>query len=1139
MKRVSALLLRVVGLYSFFVRKSLILTFLLAFITNIIAQNQESVLTRKISIEANNENLSSVLRKIQQSGHCIINFTSDDVNGFKVTVSAKEKTVKQVLDDIMAHIYQQPFTYNVGENVISIIKTKKNVQPQPPGVQIAKGKVTDSHNDPLLGVNVRVKGTTAIGTVTDINGGFILKIPEEIKNPVLVFTFVGMSTKEIPYNVDFMNVVLTEGVELSEVVVMGIFNRPKESFTGAVTSMTSKELKQAGNRSVVSSIRNIDPSFRIADNIMIGSDPNSMPTITMRGSTSFPTGIKELQVDSKSLREANQPLFILNGFEVGLERIMDLDENQIETINLLKDASSTALYGTRGSNGVVVITTRRPESGKIQLTYNGSLNIEAPDLRPYNLMNAWEKLEYEKIAGLYYSQNADNEQNLLDMYNRRKNDVERGVNTYWIKYPVRTGVGSRHALRIEGGEETFRYAGAISYNNVAGAMKGSKRNTFNGNMHFIYNLKNLIFQNDLQIVSSKSKNSPYGNFADYTRINSYYKPYDDNGNLVKYLENYTLYQTDSKYLPLSYTRQTVYNPLYDALQPSKDESEYQQIVNNFSIEWHILPKELFVRGRFNVTTEKNRKDTYISAKHSMFDQYSAADFDRKGKYTYNTGNKSTYEGDITLNYSKTFNAVHQIYAGLGYNIAESKYEDYATVGEGITVINMDFLGMASKYEKEGRPGGMEGITRRAGVIFNGNYTYDRRYFVDFSGSVEGSSQFGADNRYAPFWSTGFGWNINNESFLKNNEIIKEARLRFSYGITGSQSFSPYQALLTYKDSGGKNYMGWYGTSIMGMGNKDLGWQKTRQYNIGADYRLYDGRIRLNVDVYNRITDNLLADVNLPLSSGFSSYRANVGKVENKGFEVGANFYILENRKHDFSWAVGGTLIHNKNKIKEISNSLEFLNEKLSAQESINPSFMYKEGESMQTIYAVKSKGIDPSNGKEVFIKQDGTETYIWDPKDKVACGDGEHKYIGNINTTVRYKGFTLTGYFGYRLGGYMYNSTLANKVENIVPYENADKRAYYNRWKKPGDITPFKGVNEFSRTYATSRFVMKENLFTGQSLSLTYEFPSLLAKKYLGCQYLAVKGYLEDFFYLSSIKREVGINYPYARKFSMTITTRF
>lgn len=453
MKRVSALLLRVVGLYSFFVRKSLILAFLLAFITNIIAQNQESVLTRKISIEAKNENLSSVLRKIQQSGHCTINFTSDDVNGFKVTVSAKEKTVKQVLDGIMAHIYQQPFTYNVGENVISIIKTKKNVQPQPPGVQIAKGKVTDSHNDPLLGVNVRVKGTTAIGTVTDINGGFILKIPEEIKNPVLVFTFVGMSTKEIPYNVDFMNVVLTEGVELSEVVVMGIFNRPKESFTGAVTSMTSKELKQAGNRSVVSSIRNIDPSFRIADNIMIGADPNSMPTITMRGSTSFPTGIKELQVDSKSLREANQPLFILNGFEVGLERIMDLDENQIETINLLKDASSTALYGTRGSNGVVVITTRRPESGKIQLTYNGSLNIEAPDLRPYNLMNAWEKLEYEKIAGLYYSQSADNEQNLLDMYNRRKNDVERGVNTYWIKYPVRTGVGSRHALRIEGGRK--------------------------------------------------------------------------------------------------------------------------------------------------------------------------------------------------------------------------------------------------------------------------------------------------------------------------------------------------------------------------------------------------------------------------------------------------------------------------------------------------------------------------------------------------------------------------------------------------------------------------------------------------------------------------------------------------------------
>ncbi|MCD7939749.1 MAG: SusC/RagA family TonB-linked outer membrane protein, partial [Bacteroides intestinalis] len=442
-----------------------------------------------------------------------------------------------------------------------------------------------------------------------------------------------------------------------------------------------------------------------------------------------------------------------------------------------------------------------------------------------------------------------------------------------IKYPVRTGIGSRHALRIEGGEETFRYAGAISYNNVAGAMKGSERNTFNGNMHFIYNLKNLIFQNDLQIVSSKSKNSPYGNFADYTLINSYYKPYDDNGNLVKYLEDHTYYPTDRQSLPLSYINQTMFNPLYDALQPSKDESEYQQIINNFSIEWYILPEELFVRGRFNVISERSRKDTYISAKHSMFDKYSAADFERKGKYTYGTENKSTYEADITLNYSKKFNSVHQVYAGLGYNIAESKYEDYTTVGEGITVINMDFLGMASKYEKEGRPGGVEGITCRVGFIFNGNYTYNRRYFVDFSGSVEGSSQSGAGNRYAPFWSAGIGWNMNNEPFIKNIKMIQEGRLRFSYGSTGSQSFSPYQALLTYKDSGGKNYMGWYGTSIMGMGNKDLGWQKTRQYNIGTDWRLWDGRIRLNLDVYNRITDNLLADVNLPSSSGFTSYRA--------------------------------------------------------------------------------------------------------------------------------------------------------------------------------------------------------------------------------------------------------------------------
>jgi hypothetical protein len=582
----------------------------------------------------------------------------------------------------------------------------------------------------------------------------------------------------------------------------------------------------------------------------------------------------------------------------------------------------------------------------------------------------------------------------------------------------------------------------------------------------------------------------------------------------------------------------VYNPLYDALLPSRNTNSYLQALNNFSAEWRILP-ELFVRGQLGISITKSRSDAYTSAENSMFDNYTDADFERKGRYVYGTGESFRYEGSLTLNYSKLFNDVHQVFVGGGWTVSEETSENYSVTGEGISILNMDFLGMASKYLKDGRPSGSESILRNTGVMLNGSYTYNRRYFVDVSGKYEGSSQFGANKRFAPFWSSGVGWNLGNEQFLQNT-IVNTARLRLSYGITGSQAFSPYQALITYQDFGGKNYQQWYGSYIKALGNEDLAWSKTTQYNIGTEWALFNYRVRLNVDVYNRITDDLLTDINLPIAGGFTSYKANVGKVRNTGVEVSVNAFILQNREHRFSWSVGGTLAHNKNTIMEISNSLEFLNEELMNQTgAINPSFLYKEGESLNTIYAVPSKGIDPSSGKEIYVKADGSETFTWDSKDQIASGVEEPKIRGSLNTTIRYKGIFLSAYFNYRAGGQIYNSTLASKVENVYPFENLDKRAYYDRWRTPGDLAQYKSVKDFSTTNNTTRFVMDENSFTLQTINVGYDFPAEWTKKYLSLQYLSIRGYLEDVLYLSTIRRERGLSYPFSRKFSLSLTLRF
>lgn len=1114
---------------------SLRLAFLLMLLLNAPALMHAQSGGNNVSVKCENEPLASVLKTIEKKSDVKIMFTFEEVKPYHVRMNVNGVSAEQA---VKTALQGTPLVYKLRTgNTTTILISKPSsttkTQPRRQGFRTVTGRIVDSNADPLVNVSVYTSKAQR-GTVTDANGDFSIYVADN-KADKLVLRFVGMETVEKHIAAGTSDIQLGRIVmkddksQLSEVVVTGVFNKPKESYTGAATSFTHKQLEEAGSRSLLTSLQNMDPSFNIADNISIGSNPNSLPNITMRGASSLPTDVQDLQTSTENMRTANQPLFILDGFEITLTQFMDLDESQVGSITLLKDASSTALYGSKGSNGVVVITSKNIKQGKLRVNYKGTLSIEAPDLTSYNLMNSREKLIYEKAAGLYESSNAISDLELKDVYNQRKLDVERGVDTYWLKYPVRTGVGSRHSLSVDGGNEALRYNASVSYNDVEGAMKGSNRKTLTGEMFLLYKYKNWTFQNRLSIISSKSNESPYGDFSQYCTLNAYYTPYDEDGNIKKELEN-RYYISTGRY-------NTVYNPLYNAMLPQKNTSEYTSITNNFAVEWHILP-ELFVRGQFSYTKTTNRSDRYICADNTMFDSYIDDDYKRKGRYTMGNGNSHSMNGQITLNYTKDFADVHQIFAGLGCTFDESKSESYSVTGEGISVLNMDFLGMTNQYLKDGRPSGSESLSRDFGMLFNFRYTYDSRYFVDLNGKYDGSSQFGSNNHFAPFWSTGLGWNIQNEKWLKGNKNINVARLKASYGVTGSQNFASYLSLRTYKDYGGKSTQGWYGVTLMAYGNPDLKWQKTNQLNIGTELVLLQNNLSVSFDVYNKVTDNLLTDINLPLSSGFASYKANVGKVQNRGWELYVSGTVLKSRDNSFRWKLGMNMIHNANKIKEISNSLKALNDQLTSTSSYNPSFMYKEGESMNTIYAVKSKGIDPSNGKEIYVKADGTETYTWDSKDQVACGTTDPKVQGNFNTNLYWKGFSLNMIFGYRWGGKAYNTALANKVENIYPYDNADRRALYSRWKQPGDVVDFKSVEDVTKTYATSRFVFKDNTFYGSSLSLSYELPRTWIS-HVGLDYLKLTADTEDLFYMSTIKRERGTSYPFSRKFAFSLTARF
>ena len=991
--------------------------------------------------------------------------------------------------------------------------------------RLLRGKVTDKAGDPLPGVAVQVKGTSQ-GVTTNADGEYYIMV-KGVETPVLVFTFVGMEPQEITFEKGkhVIDVVMQESQQrLDEVVVTGIFKKAKESYTGAVTTVTKDEILAFRGQNLLQTLRSIDPAFNIVENNEFGSDPNRLPDITVRGSSSLTTDLQELNEGVKN--DLNVPLIIMDGFEISLTKLMDYNDEEIESINILKDAAATAIYGSRGANGVIVIVSKQPEAGKLKVFAQVGMTFEIPDLTSYDLMKASDKLALEYAAGLYnHTTNPSKDIMLKEAYYKRLKAVNEGVETDWLSQPLHTGVGQNYNVRFEGGSQEFRWLASLGYKDIQGAMIGSDRKTFNGAVTLSYTYKNLIFRNQTTIGSNRSNESPYGSFSTYARQQPYNAPWDAEGKLNRYFDGWDAGESKLQ------------NPLYDATLNNLNRSGYTEIINNFSIEWK-MNDALTVRGKFGISHTDNTSDRYISPESSEFKNYTGDEVLRKGRYTLGTGKSTRYEGNLTLSYSKLFNDVHSLYAGVDASISESESYSYGFVAEGFTN-DRPYLGNALAYAANGMPSASESTTRRVGLVGNVNYVYDNRYYADFSLRTDGSSQFGSNKRFGTFWSAGIGWNLHQEKFLKGNDFLNVLRLRLSYGETGSQKFSAYQALPMFKYYDNDRYGYWGGAYLMGLGNEDLKWQVTSQYNAGLEFTILKNRIKGSLDVYTKTTNNLLSSMDLPLATGFSSYMENIGKVKNTGFEASLSGYLVRDTERDITLMVSGKLAYNKNEIVKLSDDLKRQTAKmLEADADINT--LYYEGRSQNSIYAVRSLGIDPSSGKEIFLDKNGNPTYEWKPSDKVYMGVAEPTYKGNAGLSFSYKDLSLNLSFGYHWGGKQYNSTLLNKVEvttTTIKNSNVDNRVFSDRWLKDGDVVYFKGLSN-EQTRMTSRFVMSDNVFSLQSASIQYRWTADYLKQ-MGIENVRFSVNASDLFYISSVKTERGTSYPYARNVGLNVSLLF
>lgn len=1031
------------------------------------------------------------------------------------------------------------FVYILSLSTNAIAQNKNNSKETyllPPHGNCVYGRVIEKlSKEPMVGVTIRLDGHST-GVITDINGCYVLTLPE--KGGLVIYSYIGFETRKIKVTsrqkVDVQMVEATESIQ--EVIVTGYNSIQKESFTGNTTKIEKEDLLKVNPNNLISAIQTFDPSFRIQENLAAGSDPNSLPQFVLRGQTGIgETTLGQTSTSSISREvlsgNSNLPIFILDGFEVDVEKIYDLDMNSIHSINILKDAAATAMYGSRAANGVIVIERRAPEAGKFRVQYSGVLSAELPDLSSYNLMNAREKLETERLAGLYDS-NTPEIDPYTNGYYQRLNNVLTGVDTYWLSQGLRTALNHKHSVFIDGGENDVRWGVELGFRGTEGVMKHSSRKNANAAFYVDYRIGGLQIKNKVTYTYNKSTDVPFNSFSDYSHLLPYMRLYDENGDYVRRLEKF------------DGASGTQVNPLYEInFYNSFDHSGYDEVTDDLSLNWRITDG-LCLRGQFSVLMRNSTGDLY---KDPASASYSASTGNINGEKTESTQKRTVIDGSLSLMYNNTFKG-HNLNICLSSNMRQTQSTASETRYRGFPGGDL----VSSNYAAEvyGKPSSSDNTTRLVGALLTSNYTYNNIYLADLTGRIDGSSEFGSDKRWSMFWSTGAGINIHNYDFMKSNELFSMLKFRASYGLTGKTNFSLYSAKDMYQLQTDSWYPTGYGVFLYQMGNPNLKWERKYTLDYGVEIGLWHDKIYLKASAYDERTIDLITDYTIPSSTGFTSYKENMGKVKNTGVELELRARLYSDRNWLFQ--LYGSFARNKNTIIEISQAMRDYNKRVEELFSgYNPEsssdskyaktyLKYYEGASLTSIYGMKSLGISPTNGKEIYLRRNGDVTDVWSADEWTIIGDTAPKGQGSFGYTLSYKQLSMFASFLYTFGGDAYNNTLVSYVENAdIKNDNVDKRVLLDRWQKPGDITTMKDIRDRNvTTGASSRFVQKNNTLQWSSLTMSYNFrPEQLKKLHLSGLRLSFT--MNDLFYWSTIRQERGLDYPYSRSFNLTTNIIF
>lgn len=1019
-----------------------------AFCLNLTAYAQDITLkNRNITVKEAMEELKKA------SGYSFV-FSSKDVNtGKKISLSAEKASIEEVVNQILQG--QDNLTYEIRDKKIIVRKAVQNTAPAQAGK--VKGTIVDATGMPVIGAAVKEKGTSN-GVVSDIDGNFALEVGN---NATLEISYIGYKTLEIKASQKPMNITMVEDAEmLDEVVVVGYGSQRKSDLTGGITSVNAEQLEMVTSNNLLDKLAGQVPGLSITTS---NARPGEEQSLRVRG--------------INSLTASNTPLIVLDGIPYN-GSLGDIDPETIESLSVLKDASSAAIYGSRGSNGVILIQTKKGKVGKAQVTYKGQVGLEQVQSR----LNVMDGAEYYQMRQDYYRQAMGWEGEQLNPQNiLRPSELpnyEAGVTTDWQDIVFRNALTNRHTISITGGTESTQYSATISNLKQEGVMKNTGIRRTNVSLNVIQDLNSwLKIGIGTQFVDKDiDKNQPYLEAA--LKMSPYGQYLDEEGRYIDYPMDETLF----------------YNPMANI--DAATDNQYRNLFLSGFAEVQLPVKGLSYRTNFGYNYRSSFEGSYYGR-----NTLSGKSVD--GTASIYNKHYWDYTWENVINYDRQFGKHKLNLTGL-FSMQETSDQSATQSAECFVNDDSEYHNMNAGEKNQKVSSGLT-ETSTLSYMFRANYNYDNRYMLTLTGRADGYSAFGANNKYAFFPSAAVAWNISSEDFMENlrDSWLDMLKLRVSYGSNGNQAISAYQTL--DRLSMAKYIWGDGGTTANGaylgfssVGNPNLKWETTHSFNFGIDFSLFKDRLSGTIETYVANTKDLLMSRSVPIMNGFQSIMDNIGQTRNKGVEITLNSVNIQNK--EFTWTTNLNFFLNRDEIVELRGDGKdditnkwFIGEPLRVFYDYNvegiwqyddPRYVKKEvdGKIIEGFFNDKGeeiqKGAKPGSARLEDVNGDGKISAA----DKKVIGSKTPSFLLSMGNQFKYKNFKLSILLNGVFGQWKERHDLNIERWNFTRFNYLSNMNYWTQENHSNEVTSL-----VYSPYDKHSFYSKVNYVTVKNISLGYD----------------------------------------------------